>query len=147
LRPDLISSWRAEGRRFGRYLIAGCLNAVVSLSAIYICLKIGVSSISSNIFGFSVGLLISFSLSKIFVFESKRRTGPELRRFVASFAISFAANLATLESLSSIASSSPFLAQLIAISVYVTMMFSLGRWVIFKAGVDDQLVNTKRNIR
>ena len=142
-----MSRWRAEGRRFSRYLVAGGLNAVVSLSVIYICLRIGVSSIVSNVIGFSVGILISFSLSKIFVFESKRRTGPELRRFAACFAISFAANLATLEALSSVGEISPFLVQLIAISVYVAMMFSFGRWVIFKAGVADQLVDTQRNSR
>ncbi len=56
----------------------------------------GVSALVSNIAGYAVGLLISFSLSKVFVFESKRRTGPELRRFLFSFLVSFLLNLAVL---------------------------------------------------
>jgi putative flippase GtrA len=122
-----------------RYIVAGLLNAVVSLSAIYICLVSGLTPLVSNVTGYAVGILISFTLSKAFVFESRRRTGPELRRFVVAFVVSFAANLAVLELLTRSGQVAPFVAQLAAISTYVLLMFSLSRWVVFRAGVDERL--------
>jgi putative flippase GtrA len=119
--------------------MAGLLNAVVSLSTIYFCLSSGVSPLMSNISGYAVGLLVSFTLSKAFVFESRRRTGPELGRFVVAFILSFGANLVVLGVLTESGLVAPFVAQLAAISTYVVMMFSLSRWVVFKAGVDDRL--------
>ena len=131
--------WRNERRLISRYAVAGLINSVVSISAIYVCMFLGVSALASNVAGYAVGLLISFSLSKVFVFESRRRTGPELRRFMLSFLLSFLLNLVVLGALTESARVSAFVAQLAAISVYVLMMFSLSRWVVFKAGIDEHL--------
>lgn len=131
--------WRNERRLISRYAAAGLINGVVSISAIYACMSFGVSALVSNIAGYAVGLLISFSLSKVFVFESKRRTGPELRRFLFSFLVSFLLNLAVLTVLIESARVPALVAQIAAISVYVLVMFSLSRWVVFKAGIDDRL--------
>ena len=129
--------WRHERRLISRYALAGLLNGVVSISTIYVCMSAGVSPLISNVAGYAVGLLISFSLSKVFVFESKLRTGPEFRRFLLSFLLSFLLNLAVLSALTESAQVSPFVAQLAAISAYVLVMFSLSRWVVFKAGIDE----------
>lgn len=134
-----MSKWRTERRLLSRFALAGLLNAVVSLSTIYVCLSSGVSPLMSNISGYAVGLVISFTLSKAFVFESRRRTGPELGRFVVAFILSFGANLVVLGVLTESGLVAPFVAQLAAISTYVVMMFSLSRWVVFKAGVGDRL--------
>jgi putative flippase GtrA len=131
--------WRNERRLISRYAVAGLINGVVSVSAIYVCMFFGVSALASNVAGYAAGLLISFSLSKVFVFESKRRTGPELKRFLLSFLVSFLLNLVVLTVLTESTRVSAFIAQFAAISVYVLVMFSLSRWVVFKAGVDDQL--------
>lgn len=131
--------WRNERRLLRRYVIAGLINGVVSVSAIYVCMAFGVSPLTANVAGYSVGMVISFSLSKTFVFESKRRTGPELLRFVLSFLVSFLLNLVVLSVLISKGGVSPIVAQLAAISAYVLLMFSLSRWVVFKGGVDDRL--------
>jgi len=131
--------WRNERWLISRYAVAGLLNGVVSISAIYVCMSLGVSPFVSNVAGYAVGLLISFSLSKIFVFESKRQTGPELRRYLLSFLLSFLLNLVVLGALTESAQVSAVVAQLAAISVYVLLMFLLSRWVVFKDGVDEQL--------
>ena len=133
-----MSKWRTEGRILSRYVIAGLLNAAVSLSAIYVCLVAGLPPLVSNVTGYAVGILISFTLSKTYVFESRRRTGPELRRFIVAFILCFVANLVVLEFLTRGGEVAPFVAQLAAISTYVLLMFSLSRWVVFRAGVDDR---------
>ena len=129
----------------GRYVVVGLLNAVVSLSTIYVCLVAGLSALLSNVAGYAVGILISFTLSKAFVFESRRRTGPELLRFVVAFVISFAANIMILEILTRSGRLAPFVVQLAAIGTYVLMMFSLSRWVVFRGGVDDRVAERSAN--
>jgi putative flippase GtrA len=139
-----MSKWRDERRVVTRYIAAGLLNAVVSLSTIYGCLAAGLSPLVANVAGYAVGILISFSLSKMFVFESRRRTGPEFRRYVVAFAFSFMVNLAVLEVLTRSPRIAPFVAQLIAISTYVLLMFAFSRWVIFKGGLEERLAQRSR---
>jgi putative flippase GtrA len=134
-----MSKWRTERRILSRYAVAGLLNAVVSLSAIYVSLASGLSPVVANVIGYAVGILISFTLSKTFVFESRQRTGPEMRRYTVAFIISFAANLAVLELVTRGSQVAPFVAQLAAISTYVLLMFALCRWVVFRAGVEERL--------
>lgn len=131
--------WRHERQHFVRYLIAGGLNAAISFPTIYICLTLGFSPLLSNIGGFSVGILISFFLAKRFVFQSRRRTRPEMARFVLAFCVSFLANILALEFLTLQTDVPQMVAQLGAISVYVGMMFCLSRLVVFRAGIDDRL--------
>ena len=132
-------NWRLERRHLFRYLVAGGLNAAVSFPTIYVCLIMGFSPIVSNIGGFSVGILISFFLSKSFVFESRRRSRPEAAKFVLAFCVSYLANILALEFLTRHTDFPQMVAQVGAISVYVGMMFCLGRLVVFRGGINDRL--------
>jgi len=80
-----------------RYLIVGVFNTIVGLGTIYLCKwAAGIPDVPANAIGYSVGVIVSFSLNRRWTFA---HTGPRLTaflRFVMVLGLAYLANLATV---------------------------------------------------
>ncbi|QIL81646.1 GtrA family protein [Diaphorobacter sp. HDW4A] len=119
----------SEGAYLLRYVGAGVINAVTGLGTIGVLTYLNANPVVANMAGFAVGMLFSFTLAKFFVFKRRSNTASQMRRYAVSFVFSYVLNIAVL-----IASKGLFqdgVAQALAISVYVVVMYTLMRFYIF----------------
>ena len=130
-----MPNWRTELQYFSRYSCAGVLNAIVGLGSIFLLMAIGLSPTFANIAGYALSLLLAFVTSKRFVFRSKGRLAPETLRYLAAFGLSFLCNLGALRVSLDIMGFAPAVAQGAAIAVYVMVMYSTSRLLVFP-GID-----------
>jgi len=80
-----------------RYLIVGAGNTVVGLLTIYAALwLLGLSDVLANVIGYSVGIVLSFTLNKRWSFRHRGRAAPAFVRFVLVLGVAYAANLGTV---------------------------------------------------
>lgn len=87
----------------------------------------------ANIAGYGLSLLLAFITAKRFVFRSRARLAPESIRYLAAFAFSFLCNLGALHILLDVFEVRPVAAQLVAIAVYIVVMYSTSRLLVFAA--------------
>ncbi|QNP49873.1 GtrA family protein [Diaphorobacter aerolatus] len=113
-----------------RYISAGMVNAVIGIGAIAILTAMKVDPIVSNIVGFGVGMVSSFTLSKYFVFKKKTDTKKQVFRYGICFAIAYSLNLAVLVISKGLVHD--LLAQMLAIACYVIAMYLMMRFYIFQ---------------
>ncbi len=121
-----------------RFLAGGAFNTMFGLAVIFVLMAVGVGAMVANIAGYGSGLLLSFVVNRRFVFRATGAISCELLRFIVAFLSSFLANLATLHVLTRYTQVDPFVAQLIAISVYVVLMFGLCRAFVFRSHTQGQ---------
>ncbi len=118
-------------KRLLKFSIAGVVNTVVGYAVIAGCMQLGVSPSLSNLSGYLVGLIVSFAQSRYWVFESKGGIGDEGLKFIAVFAVSYAANFLTLRMLLT-TPINPYVAQLFACIVFTLVNFSLNSRFVFE---------------
>ena len=116
-----------------RFLAAGVINTVVGFSVIIVLMLMGIDAITSNIAGYAIGLLLSFTLNRQFVFLAHGKVSREFATFLVAFGVSFGANLACLQLLITRLAVSPFAAQVVAAAVYSCLMFVICRYFVFSA--------------
>lgn len=89
-----LKSHVARAVRFG---LVGALNSVVGLGVIYgLDLGLHVAPELANAAGYAVGVTVSFTLSKTFVFRSKERVGATGPRYLMVILAAFLLNQAVL---------------------------------------------------
>jgi putative flippase GtrA len=92
------------------------------------------SGLAANAAGFTVGLLLSFTLNRRFVFGLKGAvSGGEVAKFLAAFAVAYGANVAVLVAAQRLLGANSSLAQLPAIAAYVLIFFLLSQFLVFKS--------------
>ena len=121
-----------------RFLAGGAFNTACGLAVIFLLMAVGVGAMVANIAGYASCLLLSFAVNRRFVFRATGAISRELLRYIVAFFSSFLANLATLHVLTRHTQVDPFFAQLIAISVYVVLIFSLCRAFVFRNQTQGQ---------
>ncbi len=118
-----------------RYGIAGLVNTAATLVIIAGLDAGGINRQLANLAGYAVGLVISFTLNRRYVFGGEHRAGAALRFFIA-FVIAFVANQAMLFV---VAANWPSVAwrdacaQAAGIATYSITMFGLCRRWVFAA--------------
>jgi putative flippase GtrA len=115
-----------------RFLAGGAFNTAFGLAVIFLLMAFGVGALAANVCGYASGLLLSFTVNRRFVFRATGAVTRELPRYMIAFVSSFLANLVTLHALTRYAHVDPFVGQLLAISVYVLVMFILCRAFVFR---------------
>lgn len=119
--------------RILRFGLAGLANSAVGWGVIFAGLWAGMSGVAANAAGFGVGLALSFTLNRRFVFGvSGAVRAREVARFLAAFAVAYGANLAVLFAAQGMLGKDSALAQLPAIGAYVVIFFILSQFVVFK---------------
>lgn len=116
---------------FGRYLLVGCVNAVIGYGVIFGLLRLGTDPYLSNAAGYAVGIAVSYVLNKRFSFRSRKPDRAAFPLFVACLAAAYATNLAVLFLLLRLEAVNPYLAQLLAGGVYTVVGFVGSRHIAF----------------
>lgn len=123
-----------------RYTSVGVLNSLVGLGIIWGAMAMGTGSLMANVYGYTVGLILSFTLNRRWTFrsvqnQSLRDQVPLMARFLAAFAIAWGVNLMCLTAGLQLTSLSPYALQVIAMGTYTIAFFVLCRVFVF-VGID-----------
>ncbi len=119
--------------RLFRFGLAGLANSAVGWAVIFGGLWAGMSGLAANAAGFGVGLVLSFTLNRRFVFGVTGAVqGREVAKFLAAFAVAYGINVAVLHAAQSVLGADSPWAQLPAIGAYVVIFFVLSQLFVFK---------------
>jgi putative flippase GtrA len=125
-------------QRLVRFALTGLANSFVGWAVIFACLWAGVDGLAANAAGYATGLVLSFTLNRRYVFGvTVAASGKEIARFLAAFAIAYAANVAVLLLAQSVLGAGSALAQLPAIAAYVLIFFMLSHFFVFRPTVPE----------
>ena len=124
--------------RLLRFGLTGLANSAVGWAVIFGGLWAGLSGLAANAAGYAVGLVLSFTLNRRFVFgvTGKVRAG-EVLRFLAAFAIAYGANVAVLFAAQGVLGADNPLAQVPAIGAYIVIFFLLSQFVVFRPAASE----------
>lgn len=125
-------------QRLVRFALTGFANSFVGCAVIFGCLWAGMDGLAANAAGYATGLVLSFTLNRRYVFGVKDAiSGREIARFLAAFAVAYAANVAALLFAQSVLDADSALAQLPAIAAYVAIFFLLSQFFVFRPTVPE----------
>jgi putative flippase GtrA len=121
-------SLRRQTIRFGG---SGIVNTTVGLACIFAAMAAGANDVVANVFGYGVGLALSFALNRRWTFESDGAVAPQGVRFLVAFASAYVANLAAVLALRDHVGISAYLAQALGVVPYTAVFFVLCRYFVF----------------
>jgi putative flippase GtrA len=125
-------------QRLGRFLLTGFANSAVGWAVIFGGLWAGLSGLAANAAGYAVGLVLSFTLNRHYVFGVRGAvSGREVARFLAAFGIAYAVNVAVLFLAQSVLGADNPWAQLPAIAAYVAIFFVLSQLFVFRPAASE----------
>ncbi len=116
-----------------RFIIVGIFNTIIGLSVIYVLIYFGFNNYISNIFGYLVGLSISFILNKYYVFNTQNNNQivhKQFVKFILIFLIAYSVNITALFITLNYVSN--YTAQFIAMIAYTVINFILNKYITFK---------------
>lgn len=122
MRPHLL-----QALRFG---LVGVVNTFAGLGTIWLSMYLGLAPVPANIFGYAVGLSVSYVLNSRFTFRGGRTEGAVFR-FMVTFAVAYAVNMGLLLASIGPLGIDPYLAQLVASVGYTTTFFILSKFYAF----------------
>jgi putative flippase GtrA len=115
-----------------KFALVGVLNTGVGYAVIFGCMYVlGLGAVLSNVLGYAVGLVVSYSLNRSFTFRSSGARRAEMIRFVAIFLLAYLANLGVLVLLIRRFAWHEGLAQVVAGVVYFGLSFVLNKYYVF----------------
>ena len=124
--------------RLLRFGLTGLANSAVGWAVIFAGLWAGLSGPVANAAGFGVGLVLSFTLNRRFVFGVTGAVrGREVAKFLAAFAVAYGVNLAVLFAAQGVLGEDSALAHLPALSPYVVIFFLLSQFVVFRPAASE----------
>jgi putative flippase GtrA len=120
-------------KQFSRYVGVGIVNTLWSYCIIFALMYLaGLSPEASNAMGYGIGLVTSYALNRSYTFESANPKAPEFLRFIATFALAFAANFTALLLLVHMLRIHAGIAQVAAGVVYVITSYLCSRHFVFR---------------
>lgn len=121
-----------------RFGLTGLANSAVGWAVIFGGLWAGMSGLAANAAGYAVGLVLSFTLNRRFVFGVEGAvSGREVARFLAAFAVAYAINVAVLLAAQAVLGADRALAQIPAIGAYVLIFFLLSQFFVFRPATSE----------
>ena len=116
-----------------RFILVGIANSAVGLSVIFAAKALlGWNDLIANIAGYAVGLAVSFVLNRAWTFGFTGATGSALLRFLCTFAIAYALNLATVFILIDGFGVNAYVAQTAGVFPYAVFFYLASRDFVFK---------------
>lgn len=118
--------------QFSKFLLVGVFNTLLGWAIIFAGMYfLEMSPEASNVLGYSIGCLASFTLNRTFTFGSRGRPAGELIRFLTVFVLAFGANLVTLWALVRVFSVHEAASQVLAGLVYLFCTYAMNRNFVF----------------
>jgi putative flippase GtrA len=136
--PDaIVQAWWSCGMLTGqllRYVLVGLANTAIGYGCILL-LRYGLhwSDLAANAGGYGMGACASYLLNRSFTFQSQRRHGQALPRFVLAMALCYALNAAVLLACLQWLHWPSFASQALALCAYTVAFFVLSRTLVFRA--------------
>ena len=121
---------------FLKYLLVGIINTIVGYGIIFSLMFIGISPEISNIIGYAIGIIVSYTLNKIYTFQSKAHPKKEFPKFVLSLLTSYGLNFLTLILCIHIFKINPYISQIISGAVYTLSGFVFLKYFAFRNGYE-----------
>ena len=119
-------------KQFSVYVAVGFINTGVGYAVIFLCMYgFDWNVYLSNVFGYTIGLLVSYLLNRVFTFKSNRAKGPELIAFTGVFCLAYLANLGALKLLI-VLGVHPAVSQVLAGVLYVAISYIANKYLVFK---------------
>lgn len=119
-------------RQAVRFASVGIVNTAIGLAAIYaLMFFFRTGPAIANAIGYAIGLLVSFTLNRVWTFSSTRPVAQVLPKYLLVATLCYALNLAAVVVATSHFSINPYLAQLIGVGTYTVCMFLGCRWFVF----------------
>ena len=116
-----------------RYLLVGVLNTLVGLGVIYMAMYfLQMDIASSNAFGYTIGIMVSFGLNKKWTFDSQDHVVYSFLRYLLVLLVAYVTNLATVLFANSHFDLNPYLSQALGIIPYTTIGFLGSRYFAFR---------------
>ena len=128
---NLLKNIKKEAQLNARYGFAGILNGAFGLSTIYLLTYYQINPNIVNLMGFAVGITVGFIASRFFVFRSTDKIKSQLMRYLFSFILCYLANILMLNICLRIMLLEPIFAQMIAVFIYIFLMYLASRFFIF----------------
>ena len=120
-----------------RFLTVGVLNTVVGLSIIYLAKYLGgLGDIAANVTGYSVGLLLSFSLNSKWTFRYDGLLLPAFWKFTVVFISAYLLNLACVLTAIRLGLNA-YVAQALGIIPYTVFTYLVSRYFVFRSAKDS----------
>lgn len=120
-------------RQLGRFLSVGVVNALLGLLVIYAAKWYGgASDINANLFGYGVGMLVSFVLNSRWTFGFGGAWQPAFAKFIMVSLVAYAANLLTVLAAIHGAAINSYVAQALGIPVYTLTVFLASKFFVFR---------------
>jgi len=80
-----------------RFVIVGVINTIVGYGSYVIFVYLGIYYLIANILSYVVGTINSYIWNKYFTFKSKKRSFPELLRFIFVYVVQLLVNMGLLK--------------------------------------------------
>lgn len=132
--------WRGTLAQTMRFGFVGLLNTAIALSLIWLLMVAGASPYVANLAGYALGLVISFTLNRIWTF---RQRGPvkwtQVIQFLLACGASYLLNLATV-ALALQAGTPSYPAQIAGVPVYTACFFLMSKYVVFTPPRRDEAI-------
>ena len=115
-----------------RFGAVGLINTLIGLSAIYsMIFFFNAGPIVANTIGYSIGLVVSFILNRNWTFAEAQTSHKKLLSFLLVAGLSYLCNLAGVAVGTYMFGLSPYLVQIIGVTIYTTAMFFGCRIFVF----------------
>ena len=138
-----------QSLRFG---VVGLVNTGIGLMAIYsVIYFFDADPIIANAIGYAIGLVVSFSLNRLWTFGVTRSIRKLLPRYFMVAATSYLLNLIMVFIGTRHFGIGPYLVQLFGVSIYTVVMFLGCKWFVFspdrgeKRGICNRASGTTRD--
>ena len=132
------ASQLVPSQKLFRFLAVGLGNTLAGLLVIYAAKGFfGVGDVVANVCGYAVGLTLSFILNKTWTFRHRGDFVISAVRFLLSFAVSYALNLATVLGAIHLLDINSYLAQALGIPPYTIAFYLLSKHFAFRKSAGD----------
>jgi len=114
-----------------KYAYVGILNTFIGLATIFFFISIGLNAYLSNVLGYIVGLINSYTLNKKYVFKSKKKDIKEFYYFIISFLFSYLVNIILLFLLTN-TNTNLYVSQFLSMIAFAICNFAINKLITFK---------------
>jgi putative flippase GtrA len=119
------------GKSHVRFLFFGCFNTALTFIIYSAGILLGINYLIANLFAWSIGVIVSFSLNSRFVFR-KTYTHGRFFNFGLSNVFGLLLSMVILSLIIKVGALNPILASIFTIPVVVIVNFLTAKYVVFR---------------
>lgn len=119
--------------RLAAFSLVGALNTVVGAGVILLAGILGSGPMMANVYGYAVGLTVSYILNSRLTFRSRVSDRKSVLRFMAAFVVAFIMELSVVKIVTDVFPAYKLVGSLSGMPVYTIVFYLLCEYWVFKA--------------